>query len=626
MVFGHRHTTMSFYFAQFLTGLASASSLFLVASGMSIIFGVTRIVNFAHGSFYMLGAFIAYSFVTEFPQGPMGFWGGILLTAFVVGLIGVVMEILVLRRIYQSPELFQLVATFGVVLLIKDVALWVWGPEDRLGPRAPGFDGAIDIFGSLVPEYDLVMIVLGFVVLGGLWLLFNRTRWGALVRAATEDREMLGALGVNQALLFTSVVFLGSVLAGLGGALQIPRASVSHNMDMAIIATVFVVVVVGGMGSIVGAFLASVIISELSAFGILIFPRITLVLMFLVMVIVLVLRPWGILGKPENQTVGETVEDETLSIIPGARMRLAMLGVFLLLLVTPYLVQEFYLVLLTEVFVFALFATSLHFIMGNGGMVSFGHAAYFGLGAYGGAVLLLYGGTGMGLALLLAPLLACAGAALFGWFCVRLSGVYMAMLSLAFAQIVWSVVFQMTELTGGENGLVGIWPSEWASDRSAFYYLTLVICTAGVVTLWRMLYSPFGYTLRAGRDSPLRIESIGIDYRAHKWLAFIISGAFAGVAGAIYGFSKGIVTPTTVDIPRSIDVLMMVLIGGVQTLVGPLAGAFAFVVLEDRLLALEFWRAIFGLIIIGICLGMPKGIVGSLRVLFQRGRAAGTPP
>ena len=144
----------------------------------------------------------------------------------------------------------------------------------------------MDIFGTKIPEYDLVLIVLGLAVLGGLWLLFNRTRWGALVRAATEDREMLGALGVNQALLFTTVFLLGSILAGLGGALQLPRASVSHHMDLAIIATVFVVVVVGGMGSIVGAFLASVIISELNAFGILVFPQITLVLMFLVMAIV----------------------------------------------------------------------------------------------------------------------------------------------------------------------------------------------------------------------------------------------------------------------------------------------------------------------------------------------------
>ncbi len=609
---------MSFYFAQFLTGLASASSLFLVASGLSIIFGVTRVVNFAHGSFYMLGAFIAYSLVTSLPPGPFWFWGGVILAALTVGVVGVIMEILVLRRIYQAPELFQLVATFGVVLLLKDVALWTWGPEDKLGPRAPGFDGAIDIFGSRVPEYDLVVIVVGFVVLAGLWLLFSRTRWGALVRAATEDREMLGALGINQALLFTGVFFLGSVLAGLGGAMQLPRASVSHHMDLAIIATVFVVVVVGGMGSIVGAFLASVIISELNAFGILIFPQITLVLMFLVMAVVLVIRPWGILGRPEDETAGEEYEHQSLSWLPSRAARLAMAGVVGVLLLLPFVVQEFYLVLMTEVFILALFAASLHFIMGNGGMISFGHAAYFGLGAYGGATLLLYGDTPMLLAIALAPFVAALGAAVFGWFCVRLSGVYMAMLSLAFAQIVWSIVFQSSGITGGEDGLVGVWPAEWASERQVFYYLTLAVTLGGILALWRMLFSPFGYSLRAGRDSPRRVEAIGIGFRTHKWLAFVIAGTFAGLAGGLYGFAKGIVTPTTLDIPRSIDALMMVLLGGVQTLVGPLVGAFAFVVLEDRLLAFQYWRAIFGLIIIGICIAMPEGIVGSTRSFLTR--------
>ncbi|MDH3742937.1 MAG: ABC transporter permease, partial [Hyphomicrobiales bacterium] len=415
---------MSFYVIQFLAGLASASSLFLVASGLSIIFGVTRVVNFAHGSFYMLGAFIAYSLVTSLPSGPLGFWGGVVLAALIVGVVGVLMELTILRRIYDAPELFQLVATFGVVLLVKDVALWVWGPEDKLGPRAPGFDGAIDILGSKVPEYDLVVIVLGFAVLFGLWFLFNRTKWGAFVRAATEDREMLGALGVNQALLFTSVFFLGSVLAGLGGALQIPRATVSHHMDLAIIATVFVVVVIGGMGSIVGAFLAAVIISELNAFGILIFPKITLVLMFLVMVVVLVIRPYGILGKPETHAERPGGELESITQSPGRRSLIWFIALLGALVVLPFVVQEFYLVLLTEVFVLALFAASLHLIMGNGGMVSFGHAAYFGLGAYGAGIALVYFSWPMEAALLAAPVIAVAGATVFGWFCVRLSGVY----------------------------------------------------------------------------------------------------------------------------------------------------------------------------------------------------------
>ena len=608
---------MSFYLVQFLTGLATACGVFLVASGLSIIFGVTRVVNFAHGSFYMLGAFIAYSFTGLLPDGAVGFWGAIVLAALVVGVIGVVTEVLILRRIYRAPELFQLVATFGVVLLIKDAALFVWGPEDKLGPQAAGLDGAVDIFGTKIPEYDLVLIGLGFAVLGGLWLLFNRTRWGALVRAATEDREMLGALGVNQALLFTTVFLLGSILAGLGGALQLPRASVSHHMDLAIIATVFVVVVVGGMGSIVGAFLASVIISELNAFGILVFPQITLVLMFAVMAIVLMVRPWGLFGRPESQVARVDPGEETLTRVPTRRARLAIGGVLALLLVMPLWVQEFYLVLLTQVFIFSLFAASLHFIMSNGGMVSFGHAAYFGLGAYGAATLVVHGGTSMELALALAPVVAGLGAALFGWFCVRLTDVYMAMLSLAFAQIVWSFVFQ-SRLTGGENGIVGVWPAPWASDRVAFYYLALVVCAGAIALLWRMLFAPFGYSLRAGRDSALRVESLGIDYRAHRWLGFTIAGVFAGLAGGLYGFSKGFVDPTTVDIPLSIDALMMVLIGGVQTLVGPVVGAFTFVVLEDRLSTFEFWRAVFGLIIIAVCIAMPQGIAGSARAVTAR--------
>jgi branched-chain amino acid transport system permease protein len=616
---------MAFYLVQFLTGLASASSLFLVASGLSIIFGVTRVVNFAHGSFYMLGAFTAYSLVNALPAGPVGFWVGVVLAALIVGGVGVVMEVTILRRIYQAPELFQLVATFGVVLLVKDIAQWIWGPEDKLGPRAPGFDGAVDIFGARLPEYDIVVIVLGFVVLGALWLLFNRTRWGALVRAATQDREMLGALGINQVMLFTVVFLLGSVLAGLGGALQLPRASVSHHMDLAIIATVFVVVVVGGMGSIVGAFLAAVIISELNAFGILVFPKITLVLMFLVMVVVLVVRPWGLLGRPEVESAGEAQEDETLTRLPGRRTRLALGATFLALLALPALVPEFYLVLAVQVFIFALFAVSLHFIMGHGGMVSFGHAAYFGVGAYGAATFLIFCDSPMELALALAPLAAGLAGLIFGWFCVRLSGVYMAMLSLAFAQIVWSVIFQSSDVTGGEDGMVGVWPAAWASGRETFYYLTLVVCTGGILALWRMAYAPFGYTLRADRDSPLRVESIGVDLRTHRWLAFALAGMFAGLAGGLYGFSKGIVDPTSVDIPRSIDALMMVLIGGVQTVVGPVVGALTFVVLEDRLSTFEFWRATFGLIIILICVLMPKGIVGTSGAIVARLAGMGRP-
>jgi branched-chain amino acid transport system permease protein len=300
---------MSSIVAQFLNGLASASTLFLIAVGLSLIFGVTRIVNFAHGSLYMLGIYVAYSFVTGLGGGAPGFFAGVILAALVVGLAGAAIEIAVLRRVYHAPELFQLLATFALTLVIKDLALWVWGPEDLLGPRAPGLSGAVTILGLPFPEYDLFLIAIGPIVLGGLWLVLGRTRWGTLIRAATEDREMVGALGVNQKWLFTGVFALGAFLAGLGGALQVPREPAQLFLDLTAISDAFVVVVVGGMGSIPGAFLAALLIGEIkavciaigtvSAFGVeLSFSKLTLVAEFIVMAIVLVLRPQGLLGRP----------------------------------------------------------------------------------------------------------------------------------------------------------------------------------------------------------------------------------------------------------------------------------------------------------------------------------------
>ncbi|MET0868661.1 MAG: branched-chain amino acid ABC transporter permease, partial [Pseudorhodoplanes sp.] len=193
---------------QAVNGLSSASGLFLVAVGLSLIFGVTRIVNIAHGSLYMLGTYIAYSVATKI-GGALGFWGGIVLTAILVGILGAIIEVLLLRRIYRAPELFQLLATFALVLVFNDAALWIWGPEDLLGPRAPGLTGSIELLGRRLPTYDIFLIVVGPAVLLALHMALSKTRFGRLMRAATQDREMVGALGVNQAMLFTGVFALG---------------------------------------------------------------------------------------------------------------------------------------------------------------------------------------------------------------------------------------------------------------------------------------------------------------------------------------------------------------------------------------------------------------------------------
>src|SRR5499427_2594476 len=291
---------------QALNGLAAASSLFFVGAGLSLIFGVTRIVNMAHGSLYMLGIYLAYAIAVAI-GGGWGYWGGVAGAALAVATLGALIEIVLLRRIYHVPELFQLLATFALVLIINDATLWLWGPEDLLGPRAPGFRGAVNLLGRRFPSYDLLLIALGPIVLLVLHLTLVRTRFGRLVRAATQDREMVGALGVNQALLFTSVFTAGSFLSGLGGALQLAREPANLAMDLTVIGDAFVVVVVGGMGSIPGAYLAAVIVAEVKALCIGVgvvhlgglnvnFSKLTLVAEFVVMAAVLILRPQGLFG------------------------------------------------------------------------------------------------------------------------------------------------------------------------------------------------------------------------------------------------------------------------------------------------------------------------------------------
>ena len=273
----------------------------------------------------------------------------------------------------------------------------------------------------------------------------------------------------------------------------------------------------------------------------------------------------------------------------------------------------------TEVLIFALAAFSLNFLVGNGGIVSFGHAAYFGLGAYASGLLVTKLGMPMEPALIAAPLAGGFFAALFGFFIVRLQGIYLAMLTLAFAQIAYAVCFQWVEVTGGDNGIVGVWPSTWAASRSAYHYIVLVAAMAGILALRHVIYAPFGASLRAARDSAQRAEAIGIDVRSHRWLGFTIAGAAAGLAGGLYAFSKGSIDPTLLGIPLSVDFLAMILLGGMQTVMGPVLGAAAFHSIKDVFMPLtDHWRFLLGASIIALVLIFPRGLGGAYAALRAR--------
>jgi branched-chain amino acid transport system permease protein len=640
------------YLVQALNGLAAASSLFLVAAGLSLIFGVTRIVNFAHGSFFMLGVYVAYSLMShaapavssvlslllgDAASQTAAYFLLLLCAALVTGVLGALVEVLLLRRIYKAPELFQLLATFALVLVIQDGTLWLWGAEDLLGPRAPGLSGAVDILGRRFPTYDLFLIAIGPLVLAVLWWCLQRTRFGVLVRAATQDREMLGALGVNSRHLFTAVFALGCALAGLGGALQLPREPAHLGLDMTTIGDAFVVVVVGGMGSIPGAFVAALLIAEIKALCIAVgtveilgvsfaFSKLTLVAEFLVMAAVLMVRPWGLLGKPQSAPRISTEQEEPFAL-GSARSQWIWLCLGAALLALPLFTTDspYTLVLGIDLLIAALFAASLHFIMGPAGMHSFGHAAYFGVGAYSAALLVLRAGVSSEAALVLAPLVSALVAAPIAWFAVRLSGVYLAMLTLAFAQIVWSICFQWDDFTGGSNGITGVWPSDWLQDKAAYYWLTFALVALSVYALRRVLMSPLGYALRASRDSVGRAEAMGLNVVRVQWLGFVIAAGAAGLAGALFAFSKGSISPDVLGVSKSVDGLVMVLLGGVNTLVGPLVGAVTFTALQDSLArSTDYWRAVLGGSMLLMVLVFPQGIAGSVQALWQRLRGAST--
>jgi branched-chain amino acid transport system permease protein len=608
---------MDILIAQFVTGLAYASTLFLVAAGLTIIFGVTRVVNFAHGSLYMLGAYLGYTFTAALPASVPGFFAGLLLAALSVAAVGVVVELVVLRRIYAAPEIFQLLATFGVVLIVQDLALWIWGPEDLFAPRAPGLGGAVEIAGAFVPQYTLFLLAAGPLVFAALWWLFHRTRWGIEVRAATSDGVMAAALGVNRRALFTGVFALGAFLAGLAGALQIPRESITLQMDLAVIVEAFVVVVVGGLGSIAGAFLASLLIGLLHAFGVLWLPKSALVIAFVAMALVLIVRPFGLLGRAE---VTEHSRPRPHAPFQPAGRVLQLCGLLAIGVTfsAPLWASEYALVILTEMAILVIVATSLHFFMSHGGISSFGHAAFFGLGAYGAALAAKFAAVPFVGGLLLGPLLAAVAAIACGWFVLRAQGVYAAMLTLAFAQILWSVATQWVALTGGDNGILGLWPPAVLGGKAAYYLLTLLLAVTSVWLARRAALAPFGYALRASRDAPDRAQASGIDVGRVLWAAFAAGGLFAGLAGVLNAYQKGSVFPNALSIAQSLDALVMVLAGGLQTLSGPIVGAVAYHGLAVELTrGTEHWRLVLGLAIVVLAIAFPQGIAGFLRRRFE---------
>jgi len=259
---------------------------------------VLRVLNFAHGTFYMLGAYLAYQSMLWLGPGPGLFWIAALGAALGIALLGGVVERVLFRYLYGKEELYQLLFTYALGLILSDAAKIFWGTQQKSVSRPPELSGSFSLLGTTVPLYNLFIILLGPSIALAFWFVLQRTRAGRFIRAAALDRETLGALGVNVDALYTGVFMLASFLGGLGGALISPMRATTPGMDTEVIVEAFVVVVIGGLGSLWGTFLGALVYGQVLSFGILFFPRFSIFAVFALMAAVLIIRPWGLLGRP----------------------------------------------------------------------------------------------------------------------------------------------------------------------------------------------------------------------------------------------------------------------------------------------------------------------------------------
>jgi branched-subunit amino acid ABC-type transport system permease component len=290
----------SFIFAQFMSGLSRGMMLFLIASGLSLIFGVMNILNFAHATLWLVGAYFCYTFWYLLQGFGFGLWLSIPLAAITLAGIGCLIEVLLIRRVYDRELPEQLLLTYALVLVLGDLIKIVWGVEDKLIERPPLVAGPVFFFGVPFDSYFIFVIFVGLAVAFGLWWFLKKTRYGHIVRAAVFSREMVSALGIPIPRIYTGVFGLGIFIAGLAGAVQAPVGSITLGMDMAVVIQAFCVVVIGGFGSLLGTFVAAILVGEVYAFSILFWPQGALVLIFIVTAFILIIRPWGLFGTPSR--------------------------------------------------------------------------------------------------------------------------------------------------------------------------------------------------------------------------------------------------------------------------------------------------------------------------------------
>jgi branched-chain amino acid transport system permease protein len=610
-------------FGQLLIGLINGSFYAMLSLGLAVIFGLLNIVNFAHGAQYMLGAMCAYVLLSEL---GIGYWGALILSPLIVGLIGICLEQFLLRHLYRLEHMYGMLLTFGLALVFEGAVRYRFGSAGVPYPIPEALAGAWNLGFIFLPVYRVWVIVMSLLVCLATWFMIERTRLGSQLRAATEKPKLTRAFGINVPRLVTLTYGFGVALAAFAGVMAAPIYQANPQMGADTIIVVFAVVVIGGMGSIMGAIISGFALGLIEGLTKVFYPEASTTIVFIVMALVLMVRPAGLFGNAllasQNQGAGSSAAIQAK--LPPQVFRALALGAVAFMLIAPALI---YPVFLMKALCFALFASAFNLLLGYGGMLSFGHAAFYGIASYMTAYCMKVFGFEPLVGLIAGTAAAGLLGVLFGMLSIRRQGIYFSMITLALAQMIYFFALQ-APFTGGDEGIQAVPRGRLLGlidlgNTTAMYYFVLAVCLAGLAVIYRAIRSPFGNVLQSIRENESRAISLGYDTDHYKLLAYVLSAALSGLAGALDALVFQLASLTNVHWSMSGHPLLMAILGGVGTFFGPIVGAAIVAAMENLLAPLGAWvTVIHGFIFIVCVMVFRRGIVGEA----SRHLTARTPP
>lgn len=597
---------------QLLIGLINGSFYALLSLGLAIIFGLLQIVNFAHGAQYMMGALCSYVLLTWL---GVGYWPALILAPLIVGSFGVVLERVFIRHLYHLHHMYGMLLTFGFALVIEGCVRQRMGSSGNTYPVPSALAGGWKLAFTYLPAYRLWVIGISLTVCLATWYLIEKTRLGSVLRAATERPDLTRSFGINVPKLVMLTYGFGVALAALAGTMAAPIYSINAQMGSEIIIVVFAVVVIGGMGSIKGAIISGFGLGIAEGLTKTFYPQASTTIVFVIMVLVLLLRPAGLFGTSEQQAPNSSLSGDVSLDFMNVAVRRTLVAVSIAAgLAAPFVV---YPVFGMKVLCFALFASAFNLLLGFGGLMSFGHAAFYGTASYVAAYTVKTMGFDPMFGILAAMTVVGMMGLAFGYLAIRRHGIYFAMVTLALAQMVYFFAVQ-APFTHNDEGIQGVPRGHLfglinLENQLTMYYFVFAIVLLGLITIWRIVNSPFGYVLKSVRENEARAISLGYDTDRCKLLAFVLSAVLAAVAGALDALVFQLASLTNVHWSMSGHALLMSILGGVGTLSGPILGAIIVAGMENYLASLGSWvNIVHGMIFIGCVMVFRRGIVGEI--------------